>query len=223
MNRIEANGAQTVVWISGATSGIGEALAANVPFADARVISLSRRPHPTCESVTLELTDPSTWLAVGAHFAEVLAKFRGKRAIFIHNAYFHIDRAFVGEGDASAHEQEAIANVAGPLVLGDLFIRAARPAVEVGRDLGLVQMSSASARVAYEGLAIYGASKAAMEQWVRTVRMERARLGRGPWVVAVRPGFVDTPSARHSATYSPANYPNAPFAADALARGNALS
>jgi benzil reductase ((S)-benzoin forming) len=223
MNRATTNAAENVVWISGATSGLGEALAANVPFIDTRIVSLSRRAHPTCESMTLELTDPSTWNEVGAHFTDVLAQFRGKRAIFIHNAYFHVDPAFVGEGDASAHEREAIANVIGPLILGDLFIRAARPAVEAGVDVGLVQISSASARVPYEGLAIYGASKAAMEQWVRAVRMERARRGRGPWVVAVRPGFVDTPSARRSATYSPDDYPTAPFAAEALAQGNALS
>ena len=33
----------TVVWISGASSGIGAALAASVPYPDARVIGISRR------------------------------------------------------------------------------------------------------------------------------------------------------------------------------------
>jgi NAD(P)-dependent dehydrogenase (short-subunit alcohol dehydrogenase family) len=48
-------------------------------------------------------------------------------------------------------------------------------------------------------MAIYGAAKASMEQWVRAVRAERELRGRGPWVVAIRPGFVDTPSNRRAA------------------------
>ena len=62
-----------------------------------------------------------------------------------------------------------------------------------------MQMSSGAAKLAYPALAVYGAGKAAMEQWVRAVRAERAVRGAGPWVVSVRPGFVDTPSARKDA------------------------
>ena len=36
----------TTIWITGATSGIGKALAQNVPYAGARIINLSRRKHP---------------------------------------------------------------------------------------------------------------------------------------------------------------------------------
>ena len=73
-------------------------------------------------------------------------------------------------------------------MLGDAFLRACPP----GLDAGLVMISSASAKIAMEGMAVYGAAKAAMEQWVRTVRAERKRRGTGPWVVAIRPGFVVT-------------------------------
>lgn len=214
--------ARTVVWVTGATSGIGASLAATVPFEATKVFSLSRRPHPDFETVHLELTDRDTWHRAGDHVAEVMAAFRGERAIFVHNAYFHVPPAFAGEGDAAAHEAEAIANVVAPLVLGDLFLRAVAPAVDAGVDAGLVQISSAAARLAYEGMAIYGAAKAAMEQWVRSVRLERARRGRGPWVVAVRPGFVDTPTLRASTEYPPDDYPTAPASAAALAAGRAL-
>jgi NAD(P)-dependent dehydrogenase (short-subunit alcohol dehydrogenase family) len=53
-------------------------------------------------------------------------------------------------------------------------------------------VSSAAAKHPMEGMAVYGAAKAGMEQWVRGVRAERLRRGTGPWVVAVRPGFVAT-------------------------------
>jgi NAD(P)-dependent dehydrogenase (short-subunit alcohol dehydrogenase family) len=57
-------------------------------------------------------------------------------------------------------------------------------------------ISSAAAKFAQQGMAVYGAAKAGMEQWVRTVRAERRARDAGPWVVAIRPGFVVTDSLR---------------------------
>ena len=68
-----------IVWITGATSGIGEALARNCPWPDTEIISVSRRPHPDFESVHFDLTDMASWDAVGAHLTERLATFRGER------------------------------------------------------------------------------------------------------------------------------------------------
>jgi NAD(P)-dependent dehydrogenase (short-subunit alcohol dehydrogenase family) len=212
-----------IVWITGATSGIGEALARSCPWPDTRVISISRRDHPDLETVRFDLTDMDSWDAVGEHFAKRLAAFRGERAVFIHNALHFWGRAFMGEGAHVDHRAEIIANVAAPLVLGDLFLRAAAPAVEAGVDVGLVQMSSASARIVYPGLSIYGAAKAAMEQWVRGVRKERELRGKGPWVVAVRPGFVDTPAARREAELPPDTHPGVPGIAEAVRTGNMLA
>jgi len=164
-----------------------------------------------------------SWDAVGEHLTEVLATFRGKRAVFIHNAlYYWGGRAYQGEGDPRNHRDEIVANVMSPLVLGDLFLRAARPAVDAGVDVGLVQISSASARIAYPGLAIYGAAKAAMEQWVRAVRAERKDRGTGPWVTAIRPGFVDTPAARREAELPVDTHPGIAGIADAVHTGNML-
>ena len=52
---------------------------------------------------------------------------------------------------------------------------------------------------------------------------ERARRGRGPWVVAVRPGFVDTPSVRAESNLDPAAYPVAEAIRRGLAGGEADS
>ena len=43
--------AGTIVWITGATQGIGQALAQAVPYPDARVVNISRRRHPQLETV----------------------------------------------------------------------------------------------------------------------------------------------------------------------------
>lgn len=129
----------------------------------------------------------------------------------------------MGQGDHANHRTEVIANVVAPLVLGDLFVRAAAPAVDAGVDVGLVQISSASARLVYPGLSVYGAAKASTEQWVRGVRSEREYRGKGPWVCAIRPGFVDTPAARREAELPPDTHPGIPGIAEAVRTGNILT
>lgn len=205
----------TLVWISGATSGIGAAMARSCPWPDAEITNLSRSAHESLRSIPLDLTRPDTWDAAIDDFTARLATFAGARAVFVHNA-FHYRRSFAGEGTPAEQRAEVTANVVAPLVLGDAFLRAARPAFERGVEVGLVQMSSGAARLAYPGLAVYGAGKASMEQWVRTVRLEHDRRGGGPWVVAVRPGFVDTPAARRDAAQPAEEFPAAPALAESL-------
>jgi len=212
----------TVVWISGATQGIGAALAASVPWPGARVINISRRPHPTLETVIADLTDPTSWDVIAEVFAQELAKFQGERAIFVHNAFYSKVAGFAGELDPVEQRRQVFANVAAPLVLGDAFVSACRP----GYESGLIMVSSAAAKFAMEGMAVYGAAKAGMEQWVRTVRAERRRRGTGPWVVAVRPGFVATETVIEGFArggISPEDYPGATAASEALARGDYLT
>ena len=186
---------KTIVWISGATEGLGWGLARTVPYPDARIINLSRRQHPDFETVIFDLTQPETYAAVQRHFESELRAFRGERAVFIHNAYYPAMPGFVTEIDAVEYAKTVQGNGAAPLILGEMFLRAVRPDYESG----LVLMSSAAARHPFEGQATYCAAKAGVEMWVRVVRRELKRRGRNTWVVAVRPGFVDTPTTRRGA------------------------
>ena len=121
---------------------------------------------------------------------ERLASFRGERAVFIHNALYYWGRGFMGEGDHATHVDEFIANSVSAIALGDLFLRAAAPAVDAGVDVGLVQMSSASARIVYPGYAIYGASKAAVK--LMTEGLWAELQGTNVHVTVVFPGAVAT-------------------------------
>ena len=196
-----------LVWISGATEGIGLGLARNVPYPGARIVNLSRRPHPDYESRFLDLADQGSWDAVGAHFTDMLRGFRGDRAIFIQNAHLKGLTGFAGEVDAADYARDIIANVAAPLRLGEMFLRAAVRSGFAGK-VGLVMMSSSSARSPTLGQTVYCAGKAALEMWVRVARRELAMRGRANiWITAVRPGFVDTPLTRQVAAMADSDYP----------------
>lgn len=209
----------SIVWISGATEGIGLGLARNTPYPDARIINLSRRPHPAYESVFLDLADQGCWGAVGAHFTRELSSFQGARAIFIQNAHMKGMTGFVGEVAAEDYLHDIIANVAAPLRLGEMFLRAVKESGFAG-EAGLVMMSSSSARSPTVGQTVYCAGKAALEMWVRVARRELAvRDQRNIWVTAVRPGFVDTPLTRHVAGMADSDYPIASQMRRQMAQG----
>jgi NAD(P)-dependent dehydrogenase (short-subunit alcohol dehydrogenase family) len=212
----------SIVWITGATQGIGAALARSVPYAGARVINIARRQHPDLETLRADLTDPGSWDRIIDHVGSELASFRGERAIFINNAYYSVGIGFAGMIDPNEQRKQVYANAAAPLVLGDAFVHACNPRFESG----LVMISSATARHAMEAHAVYGAAKAAMEQWVRAVRAERRRLGVGPWVIAIRPGVVLTDDflERHAGfEASGEDYPGRPAVEAAVKAGKYLT
>jgi benzil reductase ((S)-benzoin forming) len=194
----------TIIWISGATAGIGLGLARNAPFANARIINLSRTANPDLENVRIDLTEPASWDLARRHFRGELEGFTGKRALFIQNAYYSSAVGLIGKVASNTYEKSVLANVAAPLILGEAFLSACRP----GYEAGLVLLSSGAAVTPFEGLATYCAGKVAIEHWVEVVAREReSRGGKGPWVVAVRPGGVETAPVRAIAELDPQVYP----------------
>jgi len=210
----------TIIWISGASEGIGRGIANMVPYPNARIISLSRRVHPELETVQFDLTKPDTWKYVGESFERELANFAGKRAIFIHNAIYRTTGAYVADPDTDMgrYYDEMIANGVAPHFLGDMFLRAVRP----GYESGLAMITSSCAVNPYEGGSSYCSSKASVEMWVRVVRRELKTRNRDSWVVAIRPGFVDTPNTRFKATLSAHDYPAGEQIAKQLASGEGM-
>jgi len=180
--------AASLIWITGASSGIGAALARTLAWEDARVISVSRRVPPVGEHLQADLTDPSSWERLGNSFRQELAGFEGNRVVFIHAAGTLEPIGFVGEVDSKAYQQNVLLNSAAPQVLGQLFLAAVR---DVSADRRLLMLTSGAATSVYPGWSSYGAGKAAMDQWVRDAGAEQDIRG-GVKVVAVAPGTVDT-------------------------------
>lgn len=179
---------RALVWISGASSGIGAALAASVPWDGARVVDISRTGADGLDHLEADLADPASWSTVAASFEESLARFTGEVAVFVHAAGTIEPMGFAAEVDAAAYQRNVVLNSAAPQVLGRAFVAAA--AGRPGRR-HLVMLTSGAAKSVYPGWSSYGAAKAAVDQWTRDVGAEQDIRG-GVRVVAVAPGTVDT-------------------------------
>lgn len=180
--------ASSLIWITGASSGIGAALTRTVPWEGARVIGVSRGAPPGGEHLEADLTDTSSWAALGASFARELNGFDGNRVAFVQAAGVLDPLGFAGEVDFRAYQENVLLNAAAPQVLGHLFLAAAR---EVEAERHLLLFTSGAAGSLYPGWSSYAAAKAATDQWVRHVGAEQDIRG-GVQVLAVSPGTVDT-------------------------------
>ena len=178
----------TLIWVTGASQGIGKALIQTVPWQEARVIGVSRSPGPAPVRVAADLAEPSGWAMLEASFNRELPGFSGGRVVFVHAAGTIGPIGFAGETDPRQYRASVVLNAAAPLILGEAFLRAVR---NLSCRRQLVLLSSGAARRPYPGVAAYGAAKAAVDQWVRAAGNEQARRGQVE-VVAINPGRVAT-------------------------------
>ncbi len=178
----------SLIWITGASSGIGAALAATAPWEEARVIGVSRRPPALGEHLEADLGVPSSWAVVGESFRRELAGFDGDQVVLVHAAGTLEPIGFAGEVDADAYQANVLLNSAAPQVLGHLFLAAAK---EVEAERHLVMLTSGAAKSVYPGWTSYGGGKAAVDQWVRNAGAEQELRG-GVRVLSIGPGTVAT-------------------------------
>lgn len=198
----------TLIWITGASSGLGAGLAATVPYDSVRVVSISRSPGPDgTEHVPADLSDPSSWLAVEAHFLARIAEFSGTRAILIHNAGTLDPIGFAGEVETAAYRSNVLLNAAAGQVLGHSFLKALGESGFNGAAQ-LVMVTSGAATTPYPGWSAYAAGKAALDHWVRTVGEEQRLRDTGVSVLAVAPGVVGTAMQEQIRATDEADFPN---------------
>ncbi|MEX0789462.1 MAG: SDR family NAD(P)-dependent oxidoreductase, partial [Actinomycetota bacterium] len=163
-----------LLWITGAPSGIGRALAGSVPWPGSRVIGIGRRPAEGLEHVQADLADPQSWPGVDEAVRRELDGFEGERVVFIHSAGTLDPIGFAADADPQSYLSNLMLNGVASLVLGRQFVSAA---AGLSARRSLVMISSGAAQKIYPGWSAYGASKAAMDQWVRTVGAEQEIRG----------------------------------------------
>ena len=178
-----------LVIITGASSGLGLALAGSTPFpASVYDVSRSGPSDPSIEHIAADLSAPANWLGVSDAIDRLIAEHDPHRAVFIHAAGTLEPIGFAGEVESGPYTANVILNSAAGQVLGHAFLSALEAREGI---FDLVMITSGAARNPYPGWSSYGAGKAALDQWVRTVGAEQQERG-GVRVSAIAPGVLST-------------------------------
>jgi benzil reductase ((S)-benzoin forming) len=195
-----------LVFVSGGSSGIGQALIAQCPWRGARIWNLSRREAKGALNCPADLSKAEGWRRAAALFAQELAGFRGARAIFYHSAGTLDPIGFAGEVDANDYERGVLLNAASLPMLGHAFLRALRGCAVEPQSF-LVNVGSGAAFNVYEGWTSYCAGKAAADHWVRVTAAEQKRRGSRCTIASIAPGVVETAMQRRIRESSARDFP----------------
>ena len=182
-----------IVWITGASSGIGEALARRFAQAGSRLILSSRRKEEldrvakTCsgaESINvfpLDLSQPEL-MEEAAHRALDIS---GSIDVMVHNAGVS-QRSFAAETGYRVDELLMRTNYLGPLALTKSLL----PSMRSRRQGHFIVITSVLGKIGLPGRSGYCASKHALHGFFETIRAELWRDGIR--VTLVLPGWVQT-------------------------------
>jgi 3-oxoacyl-[acyl-carrier protein] reductase len=184
------------VLVTGGSRGIGLAISRRIAKAGYKVIAVARRESDELKNAIREIAQGSTG---GLHFRafdlseiDAIPAFVKALRDEFGPLYGLINNAGIGtEGLlANMHNTEIEAlvrlNITSPIVLTKYVVRHMM-ADGAGR---IVNMSSIIAATGYNGLSVYGATKAAATGFTRSLAREVGRTG--ITVNAIAPGFVDT-------------------------------
>jgi 3-oxoacyl-[acyl-carrier protein] reductase len=183
------------VVVTGGSRGIGLAIARRVAAAGYNVIAVARRESDELRDAIREVSKG----AGGLHFKAFDLSEIDKIPSFVKSlrdefgaVYGLVNNAGIGtEGIlATMHNSEIEAllrlNILSPIILTKYVVRQMM-ADGAGR---IINMSSIIATTGYNGLSVYGATKAAATGFTRSLAREVGKLG--ITVNAIAPGFVDT-------------------------------
>ena len=181
------------VFITGASSGIGESLARHYAFAGSE-IGLAARRRDLLEKLAATLPgrtsihplDVGDSAAIQGAATDFIAEF-GVPDIVIANAGISVGTSGEDIADSAKLQRVLQVNVVGMAAT----LAAFAPAMKKARHGTLVGISSVAGFRGLPGSGAYSASKAAATTWLESLRVELASSGVS--VVTICPGFIDTP------------------------------
>lgn len=196
-----------VVWITGASSGIGRALALGFAGAGARLILSARRLEaleevrlacPASADILVLPLDLVDLASLPAQATAVLERF-GAVDIMVHNAGVAVrDRAV--NTSLEVHERVLRTNYLGPVTLTGALL----PSM-LARGAGqFVIVSSLSGKYGGPQLSAYAAAKHALHGYFESLRAEEH--DRGIVVTFIVPGFIRTEITAHAFTGTGGRY-----------------
>lgn len=172
---------QKVALVTGASSGIGEAIARRFDAQGYRVLTVQRRPAPVGETIALSLLEPDAPDRVSA---EVLA-LTGRLDVLVNNAGVMLEGT-VQESSLEDWETQMRLNLTVPFALS----RGLMPLLHASQG-SIVNISSIEASASNPRHPAYCASKAGLNGLTRAIAVDEGP--KGVRCNAVAPGWIDTP------------------------------
>ena len=188
-----------VALVTGAAAGIGRASALALAGAGASIIAVDldldhaeataemiRDSGGAADAHRLDVARKADWQILG----EWIDQSSGRLDILVNSAGVALKDS-VGDSDLATYHRTFAINVEGTLLGMELALRFMRAA---GKG-AIINLSSSAALRGNTLMASYGASKAAVAHYTRSVAAEVLRAGHDIRVVAVHPGLIETAMA----------------------------
>lgn len=182
--------------VTGGAQGLGEGMAKALAAAGARVVLADVQPQVDQTaanlgeghgSVQLDVTDDAGW----ERAIEETVNQLGGLDILVNNAGIEITN-LITEVSADEIRKQLEVNILGTALGIKHGLRAMRPDGPAGTGGSIINVSSVAATIAFPGIAIYSATKAAVDRLTRVSAMEAGKLGYGVRVNVIYPGLVPT-------------------------------
>jgi len=194
--------------ITGASSGIGEAIAAALLAPDVLLLLVSRTRNASLtrraeaagaglEWFERDLADVAERDGADELMRELFAAVDSTdapRMRLINNAGVLAPIGSAEENASGDVRRHLAVNLTAPMTLTAAFLRRTATA---NADKRVLLVSSGAGRKPYAGWSAYGAAKAGLDHFARCVKLEQEAMPYGARIASVAPGVVDTPMQAH--------------------------
>ena len=175
--------------VTGATRGLGEALARRIAAQAGNRLVTMGRAKPDATNIEVDLADAAAVERACDELERRIAGGAFERAVLFNNAGVVAPVAPLEKADAAELARNLAVNFVAPILLMRRFLRATAD-VPLRR---IVNLSSGAARRPIFGWTAYCATKAGLEMAARVVALEAGHRGLAIEVSSLAPGVIDTP------------------------------
>ncbi|CCH09397.1 SDR family oxidoreductase [Achromobacter xylosoxidans] len=203
----------TIAILTGASRGIGAAMARGLAKPGTRLITLARREDPELaayarsqdaqlEQLSVDLSDLAAAEAAARRICDALPRDAGRYLLINNAGTVHpvsgTDALIDGPAIAAAFNL----NVTAVMLLTARFLAAV---ADLKADRRVLNISSGAGRNPNAGWGVYCATKAALDMYSRVVKQEQGE--NGARVVSLAPGIVDTDMQAAIRSSDPKSFP----------------